>query len=82
VKPPLTRDALFDLAADYDAESRLITHFRNKWQLAHGPFEPGALPAVSRKAWSLLVQGSTCTSTQRAPCSTASVSFRTRGSTT
>ncbi|AOI66006.1 cupin [Burkholderia territorii] len=57
VKPPVTRDALFELAADYDAESRLITHFRNKWQLAHGPFEPGALPAVSRKGWSLLVQG-------------------------
>lgn len=57
VKPPVTRDALFELAADYDAESRLITHFRNKWQLAHGPFEPGALPAVSRKSWSLLVQG-------------------------
>ncbi|MDR8729814.1 cupin domain-containing protein [Burkholderia pseudomultivorans] len=57
VKPPVTRDALFELAADYDAESRLITHFRNKWQLAHGPFEPGALPATTRKAWTLLVQG-------------------------
>ncbi|MCA8412987.1 MAG: cupin domain-containing protein [Burkholderia multivorans] len=57
VKPPVTRDALFDLAADYDAESRLITHFRNKWQLAHGPFEPGSLPAATRDAWTLLVQG-------------------------
>ncbi|MCA8224713.1 JmjC domain-containing protein [Burkholderia sp. BC1] len=57
VKPPVTREALFDLAADYDAESRLITHFRNKWQLAHGPFEPGSLPAVTRDAWTLLVQG-------------------------
>ncbi|PRG17181.1 cupin domain-containing protein [Burkholderia multivorans] len=57
VKPPVTRDALFELAADYDAESRLITHFRNKWQLAHGPFEPGSLPAVTRDAWTLLVQG-------------------------
>ncbi|MBU9610492.1 cupin domain-containing protein [Burkholderia multivorans] len=57
VKPPVTRDALFDLAADYDAESRLITHFRNKWQLAHGPFEPGSLPTVTRDAWTLLVQG-------------------------
>ncbi|MEB2485351.1 cupin domain-containing protein [Burkholderia multivorans] len=57
VKPPVTRDALFDLAADYDAEARLITHFRNKWQLAHGPFEPGSLPAVTRDAWTLLVQG-------------------------
>ncbi|RQV78985.1 cupin domain-containing protein [Burkholderia anthina] len=57
VASPVTRDALFELAADYDAESRLITHFRNKWQLAHGPFEPDALPAVTRKSWTLLVQG-------------------------
>ncbi|RBJ70478.1 cupin domain-containing protein, partial [Pseudomonas sp. MWU12-2534b] len=57
VASPVSRDALFELAADYDAESRLITHFRNKWQLKHGPFEPGALPAVTRKAWTLLVQG-------------------------
>ncbi|PHP90561.1 cupin [Burkholderia sp. AU18528] len=57
VASPVTRDALFELAADYDAESRLITHFRNKWQLAHGPFEPDSLPAVTRKSWTLLVQG-------------------------
>ncbi|MDN7699580.1 cupin domain-containing protein [Burkholderia semiarida] len=57
VASPVTRDALFELAADYDAESRLITHFRNKWQLAHGPFESDALPAVTRKSWTLLVQG-------------------------
>ncbi|HGL6719103.1 cupin domain-containing protein [Burkholderia contaminans] len=57
VASPVSRDALFELAADYDAESRLITHFRNKWQLEHGPFEPGSLPAVTRKAWTLLVQG-------------------------
>lgn len=57
VASPVSRDALFELAADYDAESRLITHFRNKWQLSHGPFEPGSLPAVTRKAWTLLVQG-------------------------
>ncbi|POM21810.1 50S ribosomal protein L16 3-hydroxylase [Burkholderia cepacia] len=57
VASPVSRDALFELATDYDAESRLITHFRNKWQLAHGPFEPGSLPAVTRKAWTLLVQG-------------------------
>ncbi|KVD75944.1 cupin [Burkholderia ubonensis] len=57
VTPPVSRDALFELAGDYDAESRLITHFRNKWQLAHGPFDDDALPPVTRKAWTLLVQG-------------------------
>jgi 50S ribosomal protein L16 3-hydroxylase len=57
VVPPMSRDALFALASDYDTESRLITHFRNKWQLAHGPFDAGSLPPVSRRAWTLLVQG-------------------------
>ncbi|WP_246798024.1 cupin domain-containing protein [Burkholderia perseverans] len=57
VVPPLSRDALFELAADYDAESRLITHFRNRWQLAQGPFEPDALPSVKKREWTLLVQG-------------------------
>ncbi|WP_179402390.1 cupin domain-containing protein [Burkholderia guangdongensis] len=57
VVPPISRDALFALAADFDTESRLITHFRNKWQLAHGPFDDGALPPVTRRAWTLLVQG-------------------------
>lgn len=57
VTSPLSRDALFELAGDHDAESRLITHFRNKWQLAHGPFAPADLPPVTRRAWTLLVQG-------------------------
>ncbi|WP_186214867.1 cupin domain-containing protein [Burkholderia gladioli] len=57
IMPPLSRDALFELAADYDTESRLITHFRNRWQLEQGPFEDGALPPVSKREWTLLVQG-------------------------
>ncbi|KAF1025867.1 MAG: 50S ribosomal protein L16 3-hydroxylase [Burkholderia plantarii] len=57
IVPPLSRDALFELAGDFDAESRLITHFRNKWQLQQGPFEPDALPPVTRREWTLLVQG-------------------------
>lgn len=54
-QPPVSRDALFGLAARDDVESRLITHFRSQWKLQHGPFTE--LPAVSRKNWTVLVQG-------------------------
>jgi len=54
-QPILTREALFNLAADADVESRLITHFGKKWQLQHGPFDH--VPPLSRKAWTLLIQG-------------------------
>ncbi|GAB7534687.1 JmjC domain-containing protein [Burkholderia sp. 3C] len=57
IVPPITRDALFELAADMDIESRLITHFRNRWQLDHGPFEARALPSVNKREWTLLLQG-------------------------
>ncbi|AOK29326.1 MULTISPECIES: cupin domain-containing protein [Burkholderia] len=57
IAPPVSRDALFELASDYDVESRLVTHFRNSWQLKHGPFEQGDLPPVKRREWTLLVQG-------------------------
>ncbi|CAG4886336.1 cupin domain-containing protein [Paraburkholderia gardini] len=57
IVPPLSRDALFELAGDDDVESRLITHFRNRWQLEHGPFAPDELPPVKQRAWTLLVQG-------------------------
>lgn len=54
-QPLLSRDALFELAAQDDVESRLITNFRQQWKLQHGPFPE--LPAVSRKNWTVLVQG-------------------------
>ncbi len=57
VSPPLSRDALFELADRDDVEARLITHFRNKWELEHGPFAPDELPSVRQRAWTLLVQG-------------------------
>jgi len=56
-RSPVTREQLFALAARDDVESRCVTAFRGRWQLAHGPFEAGALPAVSRRRWTLLVQG-------------------------
>lgn len=53
--PLVSRDALFELAARDDVESRLITHFRKQWQMKSGPVD--ALPAVTSPNWTLLVQG-------------------------
>ncbi|MFT4068332.1 JmjC domain-containing protein [Paraburkholderia sp.] len=57
IEAPLSRDQLFALADQDEVEARLITHFRNKWQLEHGPFAPDELPSVTQRAWTLLVQG-------------------------
>lgn len=57
VEAPLSRDEFFELADQHEVEARLITHFRNKWQLEHGPFAPDELPSVKQRAWTLLVQG-------------------------
>ncbi|RYF63849.1 MAG: cupin domain-containing protein, partial [Comamonadaceae bacterium] len=55
---PVPRSALFDLAAREDVESRLITHTAKQgWRLRHGPVERRALPPLSRREWTLLVQG-------------------------
>jgi 50S ribosomal protein L16 3-hydroxylase len=57
IKAPLSRDELFALADSDDVESRLITHFRKRWALEHGPFAPDELPTPKTRQWSLLVQG-------------------------
>jgi 50S ribosomal protein L16 3-hydroxylase len=57
VTPPLSRDELFALADDDDVESRLITHFRRRWSLEHGPFAADELPSPATRRWTLLVQG-------------------------
>lgn len=54
--PLLSRAALFDLAADEAAESRLITQ-RGGWRLRHGPIARRSLPPLSQPQWTLLVQG-------------------------
>lgn len=54
-KPLLSREELFALAHQDEAESRLITHFDQHWQFAHGPF--AKLPPLRKKEWTLLVQG-------------------------
>ena len=54
---PVSAAELFDLAARADVESRLVTAFGGRWRLRHGPFARRALPAPTRRHWTLLVQG-------------------------
>ncbi len=55
--PPVSRSALFDLAAQEGVESRLIRQRPQGWTLRHGPFARRALPPLQQPGWSLLVQG-------------------------
>lgn len=55
--PVLTRTELFTLAAREEVESRLIVKNQTDWRLKQGPFGARGLPALSRPAWTLLVQG-------------------------
>lgn len=64
VQPPLSRSALFALAAQDHVESRLVQRLDaaaaagpGRWQVRHGPLPRRALPPVSRPGWTLLVQG-------------------------
>jgi 50S ribosomal protein L16 3-hydroxylase len=56
-KPLLDAEALIALTSQDDVESRLIRGHGARWQLEHGPFEPGDLPSLKKKHWTLLVQG-------------------------
>lgn len=49
--------ALFELAARDDCESRLIGRERNRWELEHGPFDPRVYRELPNRRWTLLVQG-------------------------
>lgn len=53
--PVLSREMLFDLAAQEDVESRLITREKHNWKMDSGPFEQ--VPPLTQKNWTLLVQG-------------------------
>jgi 50S ribosomal protein L16 3-hydroxylase len=57
VLPPLTRTALFALAARDDVESRLVVREGRHWSLRQGPLPRRALPPPSQPRWTLLVQG-------------------------
>lgn len=53
--PLLSADELFELAGRDDVESRLISFFKQHWEMKNGPFEE--LPTKEKKDWTLLVQG-------------------------
>lgn len=57
IVPPVSREALLSLADRTEVESRLVTHFRNRWKLEQGPFAAENLPSLKAKQWTLLVQG-------------------------
>lgn len=54
-KTSIDAATLFKLAAHDAVESRLVTHFKQTWQLQNGPFKK--LPTAKQKEWTLLVQG-------------------------
>ena len=54
---PLSRADLFALAEREEVESRLVRQTAKGWQMGNGPFARRALPALSTRAWTLLVQG-------------------------
>jgi 50S ribosomal protein L16 3-hydroxylase len=57
VAPPLARPALFRLAQQEAVESRLVRRDGSRWQMRRGPFGKRALPPLSQRDWTLLVQG-------------------------
>lgn len=57
VAPPVSRAALFALAASQDVESRLLQRIGGRWLLRHGPLPRRALPPIAQPGWTLLVQG-------------------------
>ena len=59
-KPLLSRAELVELAADEDAQTRLVIQDSSQshsWQLKHGPFQRKALPPFKQAGWTMLVQG-------------------------
>jgi len=55
MQPVLSRESLFELAAQDDVESRLISQTGTRWRMEHGPIVN--LPSTRKKQWTLLVQG-------------------------
>lgn len=52
----LTPEELAGLACESDVESRLVTHFDNKWELTHGPIPEETFLSLPSKDWTVLVQ--------------------------
>lgn len=53
----ITRQALFELAAQDHVSSRLVKRSGAHWSLQQGPFARRALPPLRQPNWTLLVQG-------------------------
>ncbi len=60
MQPLLERNALMDLAARDDVQSRLVIQqgdtAKQSWRLRHGPFTRRSLPPFKQAGWTLLVQ--------------------------
>ncbi|MDO9144559.1 cupin domain-containing protein [Rhodoferax sp.] len=59
-KPLLDRAELFELAANEDAQTRMVIQepgSRPGWRFKHGPFQRRALPPLKQPGWTILVQG-------------------------
>jgi 50S ribosomal protein L16 3-hydroxylase len=59
-KPLLDRAELFDLAANEDAQTRMVIQTPGAnpaWQFRHGPFQRRALPPLKQPGWTILLQG-------------------------
>jgi 50S ribosomal protein L16 3-hydroxylase len=57
VAAPVDRAGLFALAARDDVRSRLVVRDGRGWSLRHGPIPRRALPPLTQRRWTLLVQG-------------------------
>ncbi len=53
----LNPQQLIDLACTEDAQARLVTQKRGKFDLRHSPFEPNDFKGFGKVDWSVLVQG-------------------------
>jgi 50S ribosomal protein L16 3-hydroxylase len=59
-KALVSRPALFDLAEQNEVESRLViggNGGKRAWQMQRGPFKRRAIPKLTERDWTLLVQG-------------------------
>jgi 50S ribosomal protein L16 3-hydroxylase len=59
-KALLSRPELFDMAAQNEVESRLVIGGNGgsrDWQMQRGPFKRRAIPKLTERDWTLLVQG-------------------------
>jgi 50S ribosomal protein L16 3-hydroxylase len=59
-KPLLDRAQLFELAANEDAQTRMVIKepgSKPGWRFKHGPFQRRTLPPLKQPGWTILVQG-------------------------